>query len=111
MKEKNEMLEKRIFLTMEKVYSRNILDFRYKFASSRLWRDGEILSLIYKEFGISNTKATLSEKLNEYINSWEFLKNASLKELEEKGWITDELRKFTLKIIDCYENNYLDLNK
>lgn len=107
----NEMIEKRIFLTIEKVYSRDILKLRHMFSTSRLLRDGEILSILYKEFGINNTIATFCDALNEYINSWDFVKNASLDELEAKGWITDKIRKIAFEIIECWENNVLNLNK
>ena len=113
MKEKKyeDMVEKRIFLTFEKVYGRDINDFRYKICTGRLLRDSEILMGIYEEFGNNNTIGTFCDALIEYINSWGFIRNAPLKELEDKGWINDRIRKFTLKVVDCYENNFWDLNK
>ena len=90
-----------IFLALVKVFNIDINDFRYRFTTGRLMRDGEICRII-------------NEKMQDAICSMyrgfdlaKSFEDISIEELKTKNWLNRNTIAKAKKIKECYDNNIL----
>lgn len=93
----------RVFLALFKVLNVDPHDFCYKFGTGRLFRDGEICTILCEK------QIDVISSIQRGVELLKSFSGISIDEMKKKKWITRSTIGVAKKIHECYSNNVWNL--